>query len=176
MRSCSPPPPLLHTCCSYWRYTMSAPKRLFKCCVLGCTSEHRSLYKSPPSEQRTLWLSLIKEMSQKKSVKSPIHVGINTKNFVCARQLQTKQVSHFCFPNCPSERDSWHSVRLMTLKLPMSLFSLVLSSWMIGMWLLKVAYGSNVSRSLQFVELIITSGTYNVCDVVICIALCSLSV
>ncbi len=36
-------------------------------------------------------------------------------------------------------------------------------SW-IGMWWLKVAYESNVSWSLEFVELIITSGTYKVCD------------
>ncbi len=40
-------------------------------------------------------------------------------------------------------------------------------SW-IGMWWLKVAYESNVSRSLQFVELIITSGTYNVSDSMPC--------
>ncbi len=36
-------------------------------------------------------------------------------------------------------------------------------SW-IGMLWLKVAYESNVSRSLEFVELIITSGSYKVCD------------
>ncbi len=34
MRSCGPP--LLEI------YTMSAPKRHYKCCVLGCTNEHRS--------------------------------------------------------------------------------------------------------------------------------------
>ncbi len=37
---------------------MSAPKRLLKCCVLGCTNE-LSLHRLPPSEQRTLWLSFI---------------------------------------------------------------------------------------------------------------------
>ncbi len=37
------------------------------------------------------------------------------------------------------------------------------------MWWLKVAYESNVSLSLEFVELIITSGTYTVCDSMPCI-------
>ncbi len=43
-------------------------------------------------------------------------------SFVRERQLQTK-VSHiiFCFPNCLSERASWQSVRIMLLKLPLSL-------------------------------------------------------
>ncbi len=40
-------------------------------------------------------------------------------------------------------------------------------SW-IGMWWLKVPYEINVSRSLEFVELIITSGTYKVCDSMPC--------
>ncbi len=39
---------------------MSVPKKLFKCCVLGCTNEHRSLHRLPPSEPlRTLWLNFI---------------------------------------------------------------------------------------------------------------------
>ncbi len=33
----------------------------------------------------------------------------------------TDKVSHFCFPNSLSERASWHSVRLIMLKLPLSL-------------------------------------------------------
>ncbi len=33
----------------------------------------------------------------------------------------------------------------------------------------KVAYKSNVNRSLEFVELIITSRTYTVCDSMPCI-------
>ncbi len=59
VRSCGPSPPFMITCCSCWRYTMSAPKRLFKCCVLGCTNEHMSLHRLPPSEPRTLWLRFI---------------------------------------------------------------------------------------------------------------------
>ncbi len=42
-------------------YTMSAPNRHCKCCVLGCTNEHRSRHNLPPSEPRTLWLNLIFE-------------------------------------------------------------------------------------------------------------------
>ncbi len=94
---------------------MSAPKRLFKCCVLGCTNEH-SLHRLPPPERRTL----SKEMYWKKSVKSPIRVGINT-NSSCADVSSRQSKFLICFPNCPSERASRHSVRLMMLKLPLSL-------------------------------------------------------
>ncbi len=58
---------------------MSAPKRFYECCVLGCTNEHRSRHNLLPSEPRTLWLNLFsKEISQKKSVTSPKRLGINT--------------------------------------------------------------------------------------------------
>ncbi len=42
-------------------YTMSVPKSYYKCCVLGCTNEHRSLHNLPSSEPRTLWLNFIFE-------------------------------------------------------------------------------------------------------------------
>ncbi len=55
---------------------MSVPKRLFKCFVLGCTNEHRSLIDSLHlSRGHCGWVSLSKEMSRKKSVKSPIRLG-----------------------------------------------------------------------------------------------------
>ncbi len=38
---------------------MSAPKRLYKCCVLGCANEHRSRHNLSLSEPRTLWLKFI---------------------------------------------------------------------------------------------------------------------
>ncbi len=53
---------------------MSAPKRLYKCCVLGCTNEHRSNHNLPSSEPRTLWLNFIffeGNILEKKSVTSP---------------------------------------------------------------------------------------------------------
>ncbi len=122
VRSWGPPPPLLITCCSCWRYTMSAPKRLFKCCVLGCIG-HRSLHRLPPSEPRTLWLNLILlgNVLEKKLVNSPILVGINT-NASCTNVNSRQSKYHaFVFQNCPSERAYWHSVRLMMLKLPLCL-------------------------------------------------------
>ncbi len=101
VRSCGPPPPLLITCCSCWRYTMSAPKRLFKYCVLGCTNEHRSLHRLPPSEPlRTRWLSFfrhacLKKCPGKKTVKSPIRLGINT-NTLCAN-VSSRQSKYYAF-------------------------------------------------------------------------------
>ncbi len=47
-------------------------------------------------------------------------------SFVRERQLQTTEVSHVCLSNCLSERASWHSLRLMLLKL--CLFSPMLPS------------------------------------------------
>ncbi len=86
--------------------------------------------------------------------------------FIRCLNFSSRQVSHVCFPNCPSERTSWHSVRLMMLKLPLSLFSLVLSSWMIVNR--NVVVKSCLSL-LEFVELIITSGIYTFCDSMPCI-------
>ncbi len=54
----------------------------------------------------------------------------------------------------------------MMLKLPLSLVCFhwcCLHEWL-WMWYLKVAYESIVSRSYEFVELIIMSGTSKVCD------------
>ncbi len=70
---------------------MSAPERLFKCCVLGCTNEHRSLYRLPPSELRTLWLSLIDRGNVlEKNGKVPNSCRDQFQHFVCECQLQTK--------------------------------------------------------------------------------------
>ncbi len=97
---------------------MSAPKRLFKCCVLGSTNEYRSLHWLPPSELRTLWSFIVwGNVPENKSLKSPIRVGINT-NASCV--------------NVSSGQSKY------------------------------------VSRSLEFVEIIITSGTYKVCDSMTC--------
>ncbi len=99
---------------------MSVPTRLFKCCVLGCINEHRRLHRTPPSEQRSLSFIVLGNVLEKKSVKSPIRVGINT-NSLCADVSSRQSKYLVCFPNCPSERASRHSVKLMMLKLPLSL-------------------------------------------------------
>ncbi len=102
---------------------MSVPKRLYECCVLGCTNEHRSRHNLPSSELRTLWLNFIFEgnIPEKKSVTSPKCLGINT-NASCVN------VSSIGFPNCLSERASWHSVRLTAKAIIVSVFSLMLPS------------------------------------------------
>ncbi len=74
---------------------MSAPKRLFKCCVLWCTNEHGSLHWLPPSELRTLWLSFIVwENVLEKIGKVPNTCRNQYQRFVRERQLQTKYVTH----------------------------------------------------------------------------------
>ncbi len=64
---------------------MSAPKRLFKCCVLGCTNERSSLHRLPPSEPEDTVVKFhcLRKCPGKKSVMSPIRVEINT-NALCA--------------------------------------------------------------------------------------------
>ncbi len=59
-------------------------------------------------------------MSWKKSVKSPICLGIST-NALCTNISSRQSKSQVCFPNCLSKSTSWHSVRLMLLKLRLSL-------------------------------------------------------
>ncbi len=132
---------------------MSVPKRLYKYCVLGCTNEHRSRHNLLPSEPRTLWLNFTFEgKSRKKSVTSLNCLGINT-NALCAI-LSSRQ------------RKCWLIAKVIIVSACFHWCCLqVLSEWSwIGMWYLKVAYESNVSRSFEVVEQIIRSGTYKVCD------------
>ncbi len=78
---------------------MSAPKRIFKCCVLGCTNERSSLHRLPPSEPEDTVVKFhcLRKCPRKKSVKSPIRVEINT-NALCAnvssRQSAGVQTCH----------------------------------------------------------------------------------
>ncbi len=95
-------------------------KEAFKCCVLGCTNEHRSLHRLPPSEPSILWLSFIVWGNVLEKIGNVPNTFRNQyQSFVRECQLQT--VSRVCFINCPSERANCHSVRLMMLKLPLYL-------------------------------------------------------
>ncbi len=105
-------------------------------------------------------LSQRKNVMEKKSVKSPIHVGINT-NASCAN-VSSRQSIRRLFSKLPF----WKSF-LALCKANEAKATIVSVCfhwcglhewWWIGMWWLKVAYESKVSWSFQFVELIITSG------------------
>ncbi len=71
---------------------MSAPKRHYKCRVLRCTNEHRSLHRLPPSEPlRTLWLDFIfdryifilkKESTPRLRAQTPAPDKLSTSYFV----------------------------------------------------------------------------------------------
>ncbi len=57
---------------------MSASKRHYKCCVLGCTNEHRSLHTLPPSELlRTRWLNFIFKGTIPEKIAKVKHVCAN---------------------------------------------------------------------------------------------------
>ncbi|XP_048053355.1 piggyBac transposable element-derived protein 4-like isoform X2 [Megalobrama amblycephala] len=57
---------------------MSAPKRHYKCHVLGCNSEHKSLHRLPQSEsQRTSWLNFIFKGNVPKKIVKVLYVCAN---------------------------------------------------------------------------------------------------
>ncbi len=81
---------------------------------------------------------------------------------LCARMSAPDKVSiTHLFSKLPSERAYWHSVRLMLLKLPLSLSVFTDAAFTSNA--LKMLLKAMWSRPLGFVELIFTSGTYKVC-------------
>ncbi len=80
------------TCCSCWRYTMSAPKRLFKCLFWDALT---NIGVSIDSPHRSRWghcgyVSLSKEISQKKLKKVPNTCNDQYQRFVHESLHQTK--------------------------------------------------------------------------------------
>ncbi len=80
------------TCCSCWRYTMSAPKRLFKCLFWDALTNIGVSIDSPHLSRwgHCGYVSLSKEMSQKKLKKVPNTCRDQYQCFVQESLLQTK--------------------------------------------------------------------------------------
>ncbi len=129
--------------------------------------EHKSSHNLPSSEPKdTVAKSHFRgKYPGKKNVKSPKYLGINT-NASCMNVSSRKSKYHALFSKFPFWKRFCHSVRLVMLSYHCLCFHwCCLHQWSwIGMWWLKVAYESNLSRLLEFVELIITSETYKICD------------